>query len=103
MTESEARGVLYHVATGKPLAAIHAHVSVPHPELVERSGEQAKGDRRHCDPRYLADLRFERLALDSVRDLRRGDRPVTVEPPKGWTPKEPTVPRDWPPQPFGKP
>lgn len=102
-TESEVRGVIYRTDTGEPLAAIRANVSAPHPETIERPPDQVKGDNRHYDPRHLADLRFERLVLDCVRDLRRGDRPVIIQPPEGWTPAEPFERRDWPPPPFGTP
>lgn len=102
-TESEVRGVLYQAQTGKPLAAIHARVAVPAPDQINRPPEQVRGDDRHRDPRFLADLRFQRLVLDCIRDLRRGDRPVVVEPPEGWRPDQPTEPRVWPPPPFGTP
>ncbi len=103
LTESEVRGVIYRVDTGQPLAAIQANASAPHPDTIERPPDHAKGDDRHCDPRYLADIRFERLVLDCVRDLRRGDRPVILQAPEGWTPAEPFERRDWPPAPFGTP
>ncbi|HUU83599.1 MAG TPA: hypothetical protein VM243_08855 [Phycisphaerae bacterium] len=101
--EAEVRGLLYQARTGRPLAAIHARAAVPEPGTIDRPPEYVRGDHRHCDPRYLADVRFERLVLDCVRQLREGDRPVIVEPPEGWTPREPTELRVWPPPPFGKP
>lgn len=102
-TEAEVRGVLYQASTGKALAAVHARVLAPVPDEIERPPEQVSGDNRHCDARVLAEARFERLVLECVRDLRRGDRAVIIEPPAGWTPDEPLDPRSWPPPPFGRP
>ena len=101
--EAEVRGVLYLTATGAPLAAIRVRSVVSDPEKLPHPPEHVRDDLRHCDPRVLADRRFERLVLDCVRDLYSRDRPVVSEPPPGWTPEPPVEPRTWPPRPFGKP
>ncbi|MHC4063203.1 MAG: hypothetical protein ACYSUI_01695 [Planctomycetota bacterium] len=101
--ESEVSGVLYRTGKGTPLAAIRARAAVPDPEALPHPPEHVEDDLRHCDPRVLAEQRFERLVLECVRDLHAHDRLVVSQPPAGWTPQPPLMPRHWPPLPLDKP
>ncbi len=101
--ESLVRGVLYRTNDATPLAAIDARAEVFDPEELTRPPEDLKDDDSYCDPRVLADRRFERLVLDCILDLRLRDRPVPPKAPEGWIPDGPVEPRTWPPATFGYP
>ncbi len=95
--ESLVRGVVYDTRTGRALATIETQIAVPNPESVPHPPEQVDDDVRHCDPRFLADRRFEQLVFDCIRDLKSRDRPAPPQPQEGWLPEGPVKPRNWPP------
>lgn len=101
-SESRVRGVLYDTRTGLALAGIDARASVPDPETLTRPPEDVSSDDSYCDPRVLADRRFERLVLECVRELWSNDRPAAPEAPQEWRPEGPLRPRIWPPLPYGE-
>lgn len=100
-SDSRIRGVIYDTQSGQPLAAVEASVSVPEPEAVPHPPELVKHDMRYCDPRFLADRRFEQLVFDCLRDLKSRDRRVPAQREEGWTPEGPVRPRIWPPMVIG--
>ncbi len=88
-SSSLVRGVIYDTRDGRALAAIQASVSVEDPESLPQPPDQVEDDHRHCDPRYLADRRFEQLVFDCLRSLKSRDRPVAPQRQEGWTPELP--------------
>lgn len=92
--ETEMIGALYDVASGKPLASIHAHAaSVPTPE-----DDTEANDLWETDSRALVRAAFAGHVYQCIRTLIALDQSAAQESPEGWTPEGPIWPVEWPPK-----
>ena len=92
--ETEMIGALYDVASGEPLASVHAQaVSMPPPD-----DNRNPMDVWEMDSRALVRAAFAGHVYQCLRTLIARDQPAAQESPEGWIPEGPTWPVDWPPK-----
>ena len=92
--ETEMIGALYDVASGEPLASIHAQAaSVPTPD-----DDAETIDLWETDSRALVRATFAGHVYQCIRALIALDQAAAQESPEGWTPEEPIWPFEWPPK-----
>lgn len=96
--ESQVRGALYEVATGRQLAAIHSTAHVDHPIALDDKDdyEDLAAEREARDPRLVALRRFEQHLRDCLLQLNANDEPAEPVTPEGWVPTF-VDPATWPP------
>lgn len=96
--ESQVRGALYEVATGRQLASIHSVARVDNPIALDDKDdyEDLAAEREARDPRLVALGRFEQHLRDCLLYLHANDEPLDPVTPEGWVP---TIldPATWPP------
>ncbi|MCH9002234.1 MAG: hypothetical protein IIC02_06635 [Planctomycetes bacterium] len=92
--ETEMIGTLYDVATGEPLASIHAQaVSLPTPD-----DDTEANDLWDTDSRALVRAAFAGHVYQCIRTLIALDQSAGQESPEGWIPEGPIWPVEWPPK-----
>lgn len=92
--ETEMIGALYNVATGEPLATIHAQaVSLPTPD-----DDKEANDLWETDSRALVRAAFAGHVYQCIRTLIAFDQSAEQESPEGWIPEAPIWPVEWPPK-----
>jgi len=87
---AQALGLVYDVASGKPLAAVHASANCPSPDPDELV-EDVPGDHRDVDASYQAARAFEARVRAALCELIELDAPPATIEPHNWTdrPDEP--------------
>jgi hypothetical protein len=96
--ESQVRGALYEVATGRQLASVHALAHVDNPIALddEDDYEDLAAEREARDPRLVALRQFEQHFRDCLLYLSANDEQLEPVTPEGWVPENPD-PAVWPP------
>ncbi len=92
-------GVVYEVASGRPLAALHAESDLP-PLEEDEPLDELHGDHRAVDPRYQAARQFEQTALACVGAQVNLDHVPADKQPHRWLPLYPYC---WQPLPSPRP
>lgn len=89
-------GVLYDVATGRPLAALHASASFLDEEGQETSVDEETTDQRDNDAYYQASRAYEQHLIGCLGQLIRNDSAAPTTQPHRW--ETPPAQRWWVPK-----
>jgi hypothetical protein len=98
-TQAAIRGVLFEVASARPLAEIHARGCVDEPLLLSPDDQRGTlpRDWETRVPLLVARRRFELLTRQCLLALMANDEPMPTVRPEGWVPDRPLEPAVWPP------